>query len=96
MNDIGPGDRVRCIDDDWYDPEFGYPPDAGPRKGSVYVVDGCGEGRPDVFPKGWVMLDGFFGIIWDVRCFVPIDDIETDITELEKIVADVFNKEPVT
>ena len=95
MTAIGKGDRVHCIDDDWYDPEFGYPPNAGPRRGEIYMVSGAGGDRQDVFPEGWIMLYEFFKIIWDARCFVPIEDIETDISELQKIVADVFNKEPV-
>ena len=77
---IGPGTRVRCINDDWGDSERGRDPcPFGPSLGSCWVVKGVRHWAGYRFLK----LVGEPRGAFRENHFVPIDDLD-DLRELAR------------
>lgn len=88
--DIGPGTRVQCIDDDWYVEGREMPPNSKcPIKGCLYTVRECRVMNEENYITVQEIINPIIyppylsEVHFHVRCFRPIWDIGKD--EVEKI-----------
>lgn len=83
------GQKVVCINDDWYDQYRRPITKASPRKGAIYTVSGfktCNNWPEDV----WIQLSEFESSIgFKVVNFRPVIDKTADISVFTKILDEV-------